>query len=639
MVFTGLVVPSGGGSIAFTYQANTSVLVGGVANAIGNFNGLQLVTASGTQPPTSVVNVDYGAAQRPANQIAGGILHSVFPTEPARYLDDGMKFANIRGSGTAGLPNGPDLFDPATYAVNTQSGLSGTHLMVGPYYYQAAEGSTPYWPGDNGNYTTWQNIITTLVNSATAGNFTVWSYPTWNEPDIEWTGTSSAGQVLNTAGFYQAHKVAYQTLKGINSSIRVQAPEASGFNATWIENFLTFCKANACLPDVLTWHTYNRQSDMTTPNIVTQAQTLVTWMQANGITPMPMAVTEYDGGNWAGSTSNPYNEGYNTGNTFMYIMYLENSVPLGMVAGVRADWFAGFSGNPGYKSALSDLADTRSSPQFVLPTGSWWLYNAYRDQTGQVVSSSSTVTPDIGSFVTQDSALKRSILLVANQNQTTAHPVTVTLSNLNSASYLVNGGKIHVRIDLIPNGTGITALTPVSEADYTVTNNFVVLSPPSLAAQNAYKITITSATAAATITTYQVGSLTPTFSSGVTYITTTGRNGEATSAGQLESTATGQFVQYTINVPTAGVYKLDAWLKSNTNRAITALYVNGVTAQNQGSPKDEYATAANFYLTDFGNINVPTAGNVTLNFVAVAKNTASSSYNLFFDSFVLTKLP
>jgi len=43
VVFSSIVVPSGGGSIVFTYKANTSVLVGGVANAIGNFNGLQLI--------------------------------------------------------------------------------------------------------------------------------------------------------------------------------------------------------------------------------------------------------------------------------------------------------------------------------------------------------------------------------------------------------------------------------------------------------------------------------------------------------------------------------------------------------------------------------------------------------------------
>ena len=45
--FTNVVVGSGGGSITFTYQANTSVLIGGVANTIGNFNGLQLVAAAG----------------------------------------------------------------------------------------------------------------------------------------------------------------------------------------------------------------------------------------------------------------------------------------------------------------------------------------------------------------------------------------------------------------------------------------------------------------------------------------------------------------------------------------------------------------------------------------------------------------
>jgi hypothetical protein len=41
----------------------------------------------------------------------------------------------------------------------------------------------------------------------------------------------------------------------------------------------------------------------------------------------------------------------------------------------------------------------------------------------------------------------------------------VTVSNLNSAnaSYLVDGGEIHVRVDEIPTGSPVTAITNISE--------------------------------------------------------------------------------------------------------------------------------------------------------------------------------
>ncbi len=78
-------VGSGGGSISFTYQANTSVLVGGVANNIGNFNGLQLVAVDvvGAAVPFTTYEAESGTLGGGATVIALALPNTLRNSSPA----------------------------------------------------------------------------------------------------------------------------------------------------------------------------------------------------------------------------------------------------------------------------------------------------------------------------------------------------------------------------------------------------------------------------------------------------------------------------------------------------------------------------------------------------------------------------
>jgi hypothetical protein len=514
----------------------------------------------------------------------------------------------------------PNLFDPATYSRVT---ATGAKLMVGLYYYVDATGET-YWPGDDGNETTWRDTVKTLYNYSVSNDLTVYSWLPWNEPNLQWNGSKSPDgkSVRNTAAYYQAWLNAYQEIKSLNSGVLVQGPEASRFDASYIESFLSFCKSNSVLPDILSWHSLTSGAP---ENIEADAATIVTWMSDNGITPMPLAITEYSGG----KTADPV--GYSPGQITTYIAKLERaSRASGMEFGLNSEWNYG-GGASNFIATLGDQADAATGSY---PTGGWWVYNAYKDATGEAISETSSDTAVIDAFAAYDLNLWRSEILLGDPVGGSASDVTLTLKNLNDASTLTNSGTTHLRVETLTPGGNVYEPAVALEGDYVTSGNAVTVTLPTLASQNSYRILVNSAIAAAPHTYYEAHLLPETNTAGVTYTTYTESGSRDGTAATLDSTAVGDEITYTINVATAGVYDLRASLKSATTHAMLQLYLNGVAVS---GPKDEYKTATEFYSEDFGNVNLP-AGNSTLKFVAVNKNPSSSDYYMGFDYIELITL-
>jgi len=593
---------------------------------------LAVTAAKNLHAQTGVtVTVDYSDHTGAAQQMASGFLHGISATHPAQYLLDGVKVSQDRDmayvSGEAPGVTGatepgqyePNLFDPATYS---RVSATGAKLMVGLYYYVDATGET-YWPGDGGNESTWRATVADLYNHAASNNLTVYSWLPWNEPNIQWTGaTSPGGTVRNTADYYQAWLNAYQVVKGLNASAKVQGPEVAGFDESYIEAFLTFCKANNCLPDVLSWHSLTSGAP---ENIEADAATIVAWMSANGITPMPLAITEYAGG----GENDPV--GYSPGQITTYIAKLERaSRSSGMQFGLNSDWsYTGGASN--FIATLGDQADAATG---TYPTGGWWVYNAYKDATGQAVSETSSNTAVVDCFASYDVNMWRSEILLGDPVGGSSSNVTLTLKNLNDSSSLMNAGTTHLRVETLTPTSDLYEPPVALEGDYVTSGNALTVTLPTLASQNAYRILVNSAIASAPKTYYEAHLLPETNTPGVDYTTyaqSGSRDGTATS---LNATAVGHEITYTINVATAGVYDLRAGFKSGNTHAMLQLYVNGVAV---GGPKDEYSSGMAFYNDDYGNVSLP-AGNSTLEFVAVNKNPSSGDYTMSFDYFELITL-
>jgi len=97
----------------------------------------------------------------------------------------------------------------------------------------------------------------------------------------------------------------------------------------------------------------------------------------------------------------------------------------------------------------------------------------------------------------------------------------------------------------------------------------------------------------------------------------------------------GDYVEYTLpNIP-AGVYQLKMAYKAHPNRGILSLAVNGTTI---GGQLDQYANPPNYPEADFGAVTFPATGDQLVRQTVVGKNAAAGAFTLSADRFTLNPL-
>lgn len=547
---------------------------------------------------SSNITVDYANDQGECNQVASGLLHGMSEHHPAQYLIDGIKVRAIRGADYH--KNLPCYYEQATY---DRAKATGAELMIGLYYYVVNDS---YRPGDNGDWDKWRNICRDVYDEAQSKNYDVYSWITWNEPRLQWDDINR---------YFEAHHVAYDAVKSRNSSARVQAPEDHAYSFSFMTDFLTFCRNNNCLPDVLAWHELSQDP----LDIESHCSEIKNWMQNNGITPMPIAVTEYQGSSYSNdNTSIP-------GVNVYYLASMERAVQHGFAFGLHAAWTRS-GDDPNFIATLADMADKDNAS---LPRGLWWNYNAYKDMTGRKVQVN--VSGSNGdALASTDSDMNRSIILIGTRNYVTAHNVSLTLNNI--PDYLTHNGRVHIRAEMIRNAMVLMSPEVMVAGDYSLSGSSVSLSLPTLDPKASYMVYVSPATEDAPKTYIEAESLSAAYISGKSYYTFDESSASGGQAVALESTTNGDYLEFRISSPGSGVYNLTATMKRLNNRGFIQLYINGKSVC---PPEDEYGATAEYYNNDFGNISVG-SGDLYLRFVVVGRNSSSNNSWMIFDRFVLT---
>ncbi|APZ45934.1 hypothetical protein BW723_06345 [Polaribacter reichenbachii] len=555
---------------------------------------------------SSKISIDYTIDKGTSKQVASGLLHGISANNPAQYLIDGIKVRSIRGADYH--PNLPSFFEEPTYkrAKETEA-----KLMIGLYYYRANDS---YFPGDGGDFNKWEEICKNVYNDAQTKNLDIYSWITWNEPRLQWGNSNS-----NRNRYFKAHEVAYKAIKAINPLAKLQAPEDHSYNFDFMKQFLLYCKTNNCLPEILAWHELSNDP----LNIEAHCKELKEWMLANEITPMPMTVTEYQGESYSNdNTSIP-------GVNVYYLASMERAVQYGFEFGLHACWTR-VGDDPDFIATLADMADRDNAN---LPRGLWWNYNTYKDMTGRKVDVN-IEGANSDAIASLDSNMKRSVILIGTRNYFTEHDVTLTLNNI--PEYLKYEEKVNIRVEKITNEMILTNPEVVVAQDYELNNNTVSLNLPRMIPKSSYAIYISAATSNNNKMSFEAENLT------IKNSFTTGKqpyifNEQIASNGSsvaLESNSVGDYIEYTIPSPGAGIYNLSAILKGASNRGFVQLYINGKATC---PPEDLYNSDLGYYKNDFGNIEVGTE-DLNLKFEVVGKNPASNGYFIVLDKFDLTFL-
>jgi len=297
-------------------------------------------------------------------------------TAPPDNFFTGVRFQAMRAGG-AQLPGGGwvggsyDRRWNATLAQARRTAALGGRFVLLDHDLWGADGAPiSRFPGDNGDWTDYDNFLTRVFNDVRTAGLTV-EWDIWNEPNITLFWNRSQAQ------YFELWRRTYQRIRTTFPTQLIVGPSCACVPSTggWWTQYLDFVRANNVVPDIVSWHSLPGDP---VANVATANATL----DARGIPhPRPYQINEYG----AGNEQNP-------GDGAWYIARLERAG----ADGLRANWAGG-------SNLHNDLAGllTRNSNGQYLPKGEWWVYSFYGSQTGQTVSVTPSASYD--AFATKTS--------------------------------------------------------------------------------------------------------------------------------------------------------------------------------------------------------------------------------------------
>ena len=180
-------------------------------------------------------------------------------------------------------------------------------------------------------------------------------YCIYNEMDNgQWFGDHWVEE--NRYKFYDAWASTYKVVKEINPDAKIAGPGHCGYNYDWNKEFLTYCKANNCMPDMFVWH-----------ELAGEPNYSIYWMEYRfnefnemcdelGVERLPICISEYGLMQTNGIP----------GESVKWISRLEASDVYGCVA---------------YWRLANNLAEVVADD--VTPNSNYWVYKFYADMKGK----------------------------------------------------------------------------------------------------------------------------------------------------------------------------------------------------------------------------------------------------------------
>ena len=354
---------------------------------------------------------------------------------------------------TEGLPSDvANMIAPLKPNVFTQPALSGTgrqqYVAAAAVPVSARIASTtgkvmvrladilPGWPYTWPGKSNWLSGVSSVITAKKAsGRNNYYGYEIWNEPDGTWQSASG--------DFYATWKATYDLIRSQDPQAKIVGPSYSCYNGTSMKTFLTYCKANNCLPDVISWHQWG--SGWLSGN-VDSYRALETSL---GISPRAISINEYS------STTHDY-EG-SPGVSVPFIAKFERK----MVESACISWW--FTGLPGRLGSLLTSNNAKG--------GGWWLYKWYGDMTGKMVR----VTPPddnsegVDGFASMDPSLNYASIVIGGNNIGT---VSVNVSGIPA----LFGTSVNVKLEYVPwvnKDSAVTSTSLISTTAYPISKGSI----------------------------------------------------------------------------------------------------------------------------------------------------------------------
>ncbi|MCX5055464.1 RICIN domain-containing protein [Streptomyces sp. NBC_00452] len=494
--------------------------------------GVSTLAATSASAATSTLTVDLGTTTGAFHGGASGALYGLYGQDvPTNNLIEGMGLTTTNTKYQDGQQHpGSDALEIAKPFVD--SGGGDVFIYMTDVYRAGYERTS---------YSAYQATMKTQVEQAMASPYKdhIVFIP-YNEPDLNWfSGMRSNSGTL--ANFNSEWRQTYNFIKGIWPAARLAGPNLSGYNSFAFNGFLSYCKANNCLPDVATWHTLGSPADVrSTVDTYRAAET------AAGITsPIPVNLNEY-----------------------AHRYHLTD--PGQMVQWIAAIEDEKVDGNLPYWNINGNLGDSAAAQN--TPNAQWWLYNWYSSMSGntvKVTGAANNAAYTLQGVASLDTAKKQARVILAGGG--TSGDSNTVIKNIDPAVF---GSTVHVSVfqDRYSGYIGAAATpTRLSDADVAVGSDSSITVPITLDAMSAYQVIVSpggtgSATASDSTWTGTYEAENATLSDSGYNINTEGTTGHvdkfATSGtrdvGGLRTGST-TVISFPVSVPTTGDYDLSVF--------------------------------------------------------------------------------
>ena len=180
-------------------------------------------------------------------------------------------------------------------------------------------------------------------------------YCIYNEMDNgQWFGDHWVEE--NRYKFYDAWASTYKVVKDINPNAKIAGPGHCGYNYDWNKEFLTYCKANNCMPDMFVWHELAGEPNYSIYWMKYRFNEFNEMCDELGVERLPICISEYGLMQTNGIP----------GESVKWISRLEASDVYGCVA---------------YWRLANNLAEVVADD--VTPNSNYWVYKFYADMKGK----------------------------------------------------------------------------------------------------------------------------------------------------------------------------------------------------------------------------------------------------------------
>jgi Glycosyl hydrolases family 39 len=395
------------------------------------------------------LTVDLSAPIGPVTHVASGSLYGVTETLPA---DVNAWIAPLHPK----MFNNPaaDVQQPIGDAIVVAGRLASTGAQVTIRLADWLKGFYTFT-----SMTDWLSKVDQTVSRKKAAGLTnIYAYEIWNEPN----GTYASSNPLSFDEFWRQ---TFVELRKVDPGVKITGPSLSYYNEAFLKDFLSFCKTNSCLPDIVGWH------ELEGGDFTGTMQSYRSLEKQLGIGPLPVSINEYSGVGHINVEGQP-------GASAPLIAKFER---LGVDSASISFWDVGHPGRLGSLMASN-----------TEPNGGWWFYKWYGDMAGTMVSTtppSPASATALDGFANLDATGRNASVLVGGVND---GAIQIVVKGFKAAPFF--GATVHAVVEHTPfanRTTVVNATDTVSTNDLAVANDQITVSVTGANSTDGYRLRLT----------------------------------------------------------------------------------------------------------------------------------------------------